>query len=77
MALAVVCWIIGGVWYFIAFSSTPDSAVQETVRYLVFLNGSVFIVGGFILARMNKNKNNEKQAGNIEGVKIQKGLWEK
>ena len=60
--MAIFAWIIGGVWYILGFYFLDaHSAVQETVQLLVFVNGSIFIVGGMILLMIKKESNSQKE----------------
>ena len=76
MILGIVGIIIGAIWYIHSFMFNVDSAPQQTVQYLGFVCGSIFIVGGMILLKLQnstKLQNNffesKNQSNNINEQK--------
>jgi hypothetical protein len=55
MALAVFSIIVGAIWFFNGFFVNAQSAIQQTVQYLSFVCGSIFLVGGFIMITIHRN----------------------
>ena len=61
MVSAVVCWIIGAICYLVALDTlrSPRS-IYDIISYDIiisslFINGSIFIVAGIILMKINKS----------------------
>ena len=54
MILAIICIFIGAIFAINSMLIGVSSAAQQTVQYLGFVCSSVFIVGGFILLKLNK-----------------------
>jgi len=57
MVLGIISIIIGVIWYIYSFSFNVSSAPQQTVQYLGMVCGSIFIVGGMILLKLNSVNN--------------------
>ena len=56
MKLSIILWIVGGIWFLTSLFSSADSSVQQTVQYLGFVCSSIFLVGGFILFKLETIK---------------------
>ena len=52
--------IIGAVFFLGAIMTSVNSAPQQTVQYLGFVCGAVFIVGGFLIVFLNSLNNSIK-----------------
>jgi len=65
MILGIISIIIGCIWYIRAlWADNVNFAPQQTVQYLGFVCGSIFIVGGMILCQLgykNMFKNTETE----------------
>jgi hypothetical protein len=84
MKIGIIGVFIGVIIYIVAFFMVTNSAVQETVQLLMFINGTIFIIGGFILIGINEiiksiHSNNQKELlsniykllyKNIEGIEL-------
>ena len=59
MVFGIIGIAIGAIWYIYSFAFSVDSAPQQTVQYLGFVCGSIFLVGGMLLLKLEKNNNNQ------------------
>jgi len=67
--LSIIAFSIGGILYLVALSLNKyNSAVQETLQFLMFVNASIYIVGGMILFKININKNLLNMDKNISEI---------
>jgi len=77
MLLGIVSIVIGVFWFILSLSGNIDgSAVRQTVQYLGFVCGSIFVVGGMIMIKLdnlknryNKNIENNKQFNTDEEIR--------
>jgi hypothetical protein len=53
MIIGIIGIVIGVIWYLHSFAFSVGSAPQQTVQYLGFVCGSIFIVGGMILLKLH------------------------
>jgi len=53
MVIGIIGIVIGVVWYLHSFAFSVGSAPQQTVQYLGFVCGSIFLVGGMILLKLH------------------------
>ena len=53
MVLGIIGIIVGVIWFLSSLFSSVESAPQQTVQYLGFVCGSIFIIGGVILLKMD------------------------
>ena len=58
MVLGIIGIIIGAIWFISSLTFNVESAPQQTVQYLGFICGSIFVIGGVILLKMNTFINN-------------------
>ena len=59
MVFGIIGIVIGVIWYIYSFTLGVDSAPQQTVQYLGFVCGSIFLIGGMLLLKLEKNNNNQ------------------
>lgn len=60
MIFAIICFVLGAMFFIPNLFVVTETAIQQTVQGLAFVCGSVFIVGGFILLQLNKLINKDK-----------------
>ena len=87
MISGIISIVIGVIWYMRFFTSIAERDLMSIIDVSVALNGSIFIVGGLILLKMNSiNKNiassdwsNKKDWSNKNNgeVFLNKPLWKK
>jgi len=53
MVIGIIGIIIGSIWFLISLFNNPESAPQQTVQYLGFVCGSIFLIGGIILLKVD------------------------
>ena len=53
MVIGIIGIVIGCIWFIASFVIVADSAVQQTVQYLGFVCGSIFIFGSLILLKID------------------------
>jgi hypothetical protein len=79
--MGILSIIIGLIWFVACFIIGRDGkyVTQQTVEFLGYICGSIFLVGGMILLKMDNTnpKTNEPHRSENGNIKIQKGLWEK
>jgi hypothetical protein len=56
--LGIIGIIIGVIWYIYSFSINPTTILEQTFQYVSFAHGSIFLVGGIILLKMQSIINN-------------------
>ena len=52
--MGIIAIVAGAVWFILSFAMDPSSAPQQTIQYLGFVCGSIFIIGGLLFLRLNK-----------------------
>jgi len=65
MIIGIICIVIGVIWFISSFMVDPSSAPQQTVQYLGFVCGSIFVIGGVILLKLNKIVTNTEEQNNL------------
>ena len=63
MYYSLISIIIGAIWYLIffigLFGNSSLTVINEIVLFLIAVNGSIFLIGGFIIKILDKIKNNK------------------
>ena len=53
VVVGIIGIVIGAIWFISSFAVDIQSAPQQTVQYLGFVCGSIFLFGGIILLKIS------------------------
>jgi predicted membrane protein len=62
----IVCFIISAIVFFFGFVSGSSNVMQQTVQYIVYLTGSLFLCTGFILTAIKHSSDERSQTVKLD-----------